>query len=281
MYSSAAALVKSAQKIATPPEIYNEINEVLNSSDSTLTDISEIVSKDPGVSSRVLKIVNSAYYGLTTKIETVTAGVQTIGTRQLRDLVLATSVMTRFEDVPSDLIDLEKFWEHSLATAIAARSLADIRREANLESFFVGGMLHDLGRLVMIAKMPKEYTKALEDCKSTNRQLIELETEQFGFNHTDVGRELFKTWNLPTALEEVAGCHHQPQKATTATVLTSLVHVADIIVHSMEVGHSGEVNIPQFSPYAWAQFGMIPELLTQVYQEVDDQFAALKTVFKS
>ena len=281
MFSSAAALIKSAQKIATPPEIYNEINEVLNSSDSTLQDIADIVAQDPGVSARLLKIVNSAYYGLTEKIETVSAAVQTIGTRQLRDLVLATTVVNRFEGISDELINMTKFWEHSLATAIAARSLASIHREANLESFFVGGMLHDLGRLVLFAKLPEESTSVLEGCKDTNRPLIEIEAEIFGFDHTDVGRELFKSWNLPAALEEVAGCHHHPQKATTAAMLASTVHCADIIVHAMGIGRSGEVNVPQFSPFAWAQFGMVPTVLTQVFHEVDSQFSSLESIIKN
>lgn len=272
MFSTASALVKSATKFASPPAIYQEINRVIGAADSTVNAIAEVVARDPGVSIRVLRVVNSAYYGLPTKIDTISEAVATIGTRQLRDLVLATTVMKQFEGIPEDLIDVNAFWRHSLATGIAARTLAAARKESNLESFFVGGMLHDLGRLVLFARMPNECIQILKYCRSQKQLMLPAEREIFGYDHTDVGQELFRAWNLPGSLEEVAGCHHVPQKATSSVLLVSIVHLADILVHALNLGDSGEPFVPEFSPFAWAQYGRPPAVLGSIYNDIERQY---------
>lgn len=276
MYSTAATLVKSATKFASPPEIYQKINQVINAPDSTVNDIAEVVARDPGVSVRVLRIVNSAYYGLPSKIDTITEGITTIGTRQLRDLVLATTVLSKFEGIPPEVVDLEEFWKHSLACALAARALAHFRHEPNLESYFVAGILHDLGRLVLFSRMPDQCIEVMANCRTSGQLLLEAERERFGYDHTDVGRELFRAWNLPPSLEDVAGCHHLPQKAAAANgLLVSIVHLADIIVHSLEIGNSGEPMVPEFSAHAWAHYGRSVANLARIYSETQSQFKNL------
>ena len=133
--------MKGTLEIPSLPMIFTRIDEAVNNPRSSLADIGRIISEDSSLTARLLKIVNSAFYSFPSKIETISRAVTVVGTQQLRDLALATSVMKLFQGIPPDLINMEAFWKHSIACGVAARVLAAHKREANIERFFVAGIL--------------------------------------------------------------------------------------------------------------------------------------------
>jgi HD-like signal output (HDOD) protein len=224
------------------------------------------------LTARLLKIVNSAFYSFPSKIETISRAVTVVGTQQLRDLALATSVMKLFKGVPPDLISMEPFWRHSIACGVAARVLATHKREANIERFFVAGILHDIGRLVLCMKEPDWMRSALGRCHASGELLYKVEDEELGFDHASLGRILLENWKLPASLVETVAYHHNPEAAARFPVEAADVHVADIIAHALQLGSSGERFVPPLSPLAWERAGMSMGQLPGAIEQVDRQY---------
>jgi HD-like signal output (HDOD) protein len=265
-------LVKVAGSISSLPMVFTRINDAVNNPRSSIADIGRVISEDPGLTARLLKIVNSAFYSFPSKIDTISRAVTIVGTQQLRDLALATSVMKVFKGIPEDLMNMEAFWCHSIGCGITARVLASHRREANLERYFVTGMLHDIGRLLLFMNLPKQARAALLRCQRSGELLYQVEYEEIGFDHATVGSALLQAWNLPASLEEVVAFHHAPQKAVRYPIEAAIVHVADIIAHVMGLGSSGEHLVPQLNPEAWERIGVPASLLPATLEQVERQF---------
>jgi len=265
-------LVKTAGSLSSLPVIFTRINDAVNNPRSSLADIGRIIGEDPGLTARLLRIVNSAFYSFPSKIDTISRAVTIVGTQQLRDLALATSVMKVFRGIPEDLISMEAFWCHSIGCGISARVLASHRREANLERYFVTGMLHDIGRLVLFMNLPDRSRAAVMRCRSSGELLHRVEYDEIGFDHATVGSVLLQAWSLPTSLEEVVACHHTPQKSLRYPVETAIIHVADIVAHAMELGKSGEYCVPPLNPEAWERIRISASLFPDIAEEVQRQF---------
>ena len=275
MFSNAASLVRHADKIASPPQVFQKVNEVVNDPDSTTEDIARVIADDAGITLRLLRVVNSAFFGYSQKIESLDQAVMALGTRQVRDLVLATTVAEKFEGLPADLIDMDSFWRHSLACGVMARSLAQARKEMNLEPYFLGGMLHDVGRLVMFAEMPEECRQIVARCSKSNEVMQGVEREIFGYDHAEVGGCLLGNWGLPPHLEEAVSAHHLPQRATRNPMLASLVHLADLVVNALKLGNSGVHTVPKLSTFAWSRFGMAATVLPAAVEQMEFQYHAI------
>jgi HD-like signal output (HDOD) protein len=252
--------------------IFTRIDESVNNPRSSLADIGRIISEDSSLTARLLKIVNSAFYSFPNKIETISRAVTIVGTQQLRDLALATSVMKLFQGIPPDLINMEAFWKHSIACGVAGRVLATFRREANVERFFVSGILHDIGRLVLCMKSPDWLREALTRCRSRRELLFKVEFEELGFDHAALGRMLLQQWKLPASLEETVAFHHNPEASARYPVEAAVVHVADIISHSLELGSSGEQFVPPLSAQAWERIRVMPQNLPGLLEQIERQY---------
>jgi HD-like signal output (HDOD) protein len=275
MFNRPEDLLKGLVQLSSLPAVYTKINEAVNNPRSSMQDISTIISDDPGLTSRLLQLVNSAFYGFPSKIETVSRALFIVGTQQIRDLALATSIMSLFKGIPESLVNMESFWRHSVACGVAAKILATYRRcEMNVERFFAAGIIHDIGRLVIYKKIPETAQEMIQRCKTNKELLYIVEKEVMGFNHSNVGRVLVKYWNLPPSLEDVVAYHHSPKDAKRYPIETSVVHMADIIVHAMQYGNSGEMYVPPLDKKALELVGVPSSVLSpaldQLEKEVND-----------
>jgi HD-like signal output (HDOD) protein len=270
--TEARDLMKGTLEIPSLPMIFTRIDEAVNNPRSSLADIGRVISEDSSLTARLLKIVNSAFYSFPSKIETISRAVTVVGTQQLRDLALATSVMKLFQGIPPDLINMEAFWKHSIACGVAARVLAAHKREANIERFFVAGILHDIGRLVLCMKDPDWMRSALGRCHASCELLYKVEIEELGFDHASLGRVLLENWKLPASLVETVAYHHNPEAAARFPIEAAVVHLADIIAHAMQLGSSGERFVPPLSPLAWERAGMSAGQLPAAIEQIDQQY---------
>lgn len=266
-------LVDSAPSVPSLPLVYEELNQAINDPSSSSSTIGDIISKDMGLAARLLRIANSALYSFPSRIDTVSQAIIVIGIQQLRDLTLGTSVIELFEGISIDLVNMDSFWRHSIACGICARVLATYRREANVERFFVTGLLHDIGRLVMYMKLPDHARNALVRCKSSGELLYKVERELMECDHSDIGGALLQFWKLPTNLVEGIAHHHSPLSASRYPVEAALVHVADIIANAMQIGSTGERFVPPLVGEAWQRTGLSESVMVPTLQEVDRQIA--------
>jgi putative nucleotidyltransferase with HDIG domain len=267
------------ENIFSLPKIHFELQEALSDPDKTFQDLGEIIGFDPALSARLLKIVNSPFYGFPSRIETVSHAISIIGMDQLTDLALATLVIHQFRGIPNNLFNMEKFWRHSMACGVAARSIADFRGEKNVERFYLAGILHDIGRLVIFKKEPALARDAFYRSKERQENIYLSEQKLMGFDHADVGRELLKAWQLPPRLVEAVGGHHQPQNAKMFPVDAAIIHTSDYIVHVMNVGSDAEFSEPQLYPKSWEIIGLSADDFEFMKDKVKQQYEGIVGLF--
>ncbi len=262
-------LIQSYVEISSLPTIFYRINEAVNDPRALMSDIGKIISDDPGLTARLLRLVNSAFYGFPSKIDTITQALVIIGTRQLCDLALGTSIMTLFNGIPGDLVNMESFWRHSMACGITAKALATCRHERNVERFFVTGMIHDIGRLVIYRKVSEKAREVLLHCKSRGALLFLGEREAIGFDHATLGEMLLHSWNLPPGIVEAVAFHHEPRGARHHPIEAAAIHMADIMANAMQSGSSGESFVPPLDGRAWEMLGLSISNLASTLDHLD------------
>ncbi|MEI7816830.1 MAG: HDOD domain-containing protein [Desulfuromonadales bacterium] len=266
------SLLNDVSSVPSLPLLYSRLDESINHPRSSIADIAKILSEDQGLASRILKLANSPLFGYFSKIDTITQAVTIIGIQQVRDLALAISVMGLFKGLPEDLITMERFWQHGIGVALAARVLATSQRETNLERFFVAGILHDIGRLVMFIRIPDLCREMMINARESNICLYDVERQCLGFDHADVGGALLRRWKLPIRVAEPVEFHHRCNQAGQFPRESAILHCADLIVHAMGIGSSGDALVPTLTPGAWERLGIPPFQLTGLVSQIEDQF---------
>jgi len=278
MTLSAEALIDKSLSLVSPPTTYNKVSSLLNDPHSSATDISTIISLDPALTARLLKIVNSAFYGFPSHIDTISRAITIIGTRELSHLILATSVIHAFKGIPKSLVDIDSFWRHSLACASAAKLLASQCGETTTERFFISGLLHNIGSLVLYQTQPELAKQAIQAAKNDNVYIFEAEKRLFGFDHTEVGQALVKAWHLPDSLETVVRYHHNPSKTERFKSEVAIIHIADIIVSREQLGLKCEHKIAPIDPDLLTLLNIEQDVLSEVVKQVTEQLDELTAV---
>lgn len=269
-----AELIREVPTLGSPPAVYRRLVEVLEDPRSGPHEVAAVIGQDTSLTARLLRLANSAYFSFERPVDSVHQAVTFIGATHVRDLALATSVTSFFRGVPPDLLHLEDFWRHSLAVGIGARMLAGIRRESNVERFFVGGMLHDVGRLVLYVSAPDTARSILEHAQEGDSLLYEAEMELIGFDHGTIGGALMEQWNMPDSLAECVALHHRPQEAARFPVEAATIHLADLIANALRLGRSGERRVPPRWIGVWDALdldpAMLPDFMTSVQAEYEE-----------
>ncbi len=274
---TATSLVRSEIALSSFPDIYFQINEVLQSPRSSASHIADVVSKDTSLTAKLLKLVNSAFYGFPAKIDTISRAIAILGTNELTTLALGISVVEYFADIPEGLADMKSFWKHSIACGVLSRILASHKVGLSEERFFVSGLIHDVGRLVMFKRLPFAATQALVLSRSTRTPLREAEQEVMGFDHAAVSGTLLKSWKFPATLELPVRYHHAPARAMNH-LEPSIIHVADVLAVAMFYC-SGTVYVPPLQDKAWENLGQGPGILAQAMAQADRQICEILRAF--
>ncbi len=276
MTAELESLVAKSVTLASLPETVTRTQTLINSSDSSAAEIGDSLSHDPALTARLLRIVNSPYYGFATQIETVSRAITLIGTLELLDLVLATSVIRLFDDIPPELVTMDKFWEHSLYTAVIARILAQHGRAPNTERYFIAGLIHDIGELVLFSQRPRQSAEVLRLVQEKPGDLLAAETQVFGFTHSQVGAELARTWNLPPSLVTAIRYHHAPADADSFQLETAIVHCADAIGISVKSALPERDAAAGLSAEAWDLLGIPLDDIETLIDRADTEFADIR-----
>ncbi len=264
-------LVADFKGTASIPIIYFKLNEAINDPNTSIHKVSNVISEDASLSARLLKLVNSPFYGFPQKIGTISEAVFLVGSQQVRDVALATTMMSTFNGIPGELMNMEKFWIHSLACGVGAKVIAETIGEPEFERFFVAGVLHDIGRLVLFSKAPEESKTILQRSLIEKRPMVEIEYDEIGCSHAEIGRALFDAWKLPQYYQEVAAFHHAPYRAQQYPLETIIVHVADTVAHSLRYGTSGELFVPRMHKESWHKLNLSLNQLSKLIHVIEHE----------
>ena len=230
----AAKILDNVDRLPSLPSIVLALMDVVNSSNSSADDASKLIGQDPALTSKMIRLANSAFYGIPRSISSVSSAVVILGFNTIRSLVLSASVAKMFDGKHS--LDMDRFWKHSIVTAMTAkivvRHLMSVRM-MDPESAFCAGMLHDIGKLIFSQYMPEDYAAVCNYAKEKEVSLFEAEETLMGTNHAQIGKILADKWSLPLDLEYALVHHHSPQKAGDASYLVNVIHISDIIAHDL------------------------------------------------
>ena len=265
-------------RLPTLPAVFDRVNEIIMNPKSSAGDIAQVVSKDSGLTSRLLGIVNSAFYGFVSKVDTVSRAVAIVGTKQLMSLVFGISIVKIFERIPADHIDMRQFWRHSVACGITSRIIAGYKQIQNTERLFVAGLLHDIGRLLLYHLWPEHALYVLNLSRRDSRLLYEVEREVLGMDHAIIGARMAEQWKFPFLLESNILYHHSPG-ASHNLLEASIINLADVLVNAMEMGSSGEVFVPPLDEAAWNALNISENLLTVIVDHTDRQLDEVMDYF--
>ncbi len=226
-------LLQGDIKLASPPETYARLCKLIDEPDSTSAMLAEVIERDPAIAARMLRLANSAFFALPVEVDSIADAVTLIGRQATRDLVLATEVIQRFNDIPRELIDIYSYWHTSLRCAILSRQMATLLPDSQSdESIFLAGLLHDIGHLVIYTRAPELGRKALLEHRHRGIPLHRVEQEIMGFDYAEVGSALATTWELPQMLCSVLANHIHPQQAGEYATEAALIHIATTLSHN-------------------------------------------------
>jgi len=267
---NADEVVQQEFELASLPDIFYQITKSLENPKSSAAYVAEVISKDVALSAKLLKLVNTPFYGFPSKIDTLSRAVTIVGTNQLTNLALGISVIAAFSDIPEEYFTLKEFWLHSVTCGTIARLLASKAGLLGDEKFFVAGLLHDIGRLVMLKNHPEASTAVLRQAKVGRRALVDVEKTLWGCTHADIGGKLLKAWKLPPTLQSLVQHHHTPHKAPVVKE-AAVIHIADFLTHGLGIGASGASLVPLFDEEAWDSLSLTVATLDEITRQAERQ----------
>jgi len=237
-------LVKSASRLFTLPEICIKIHDLIHDPSSSMTDIAKLISIDPSLSARLLKIANSSFYSFSSQIDSLDRAINIIGTADIYNLALATSTPSAFDSLNNnEHIDIKSYWRHSVMTGLIARGLAQTEKIRHPESLFLAGLFHNLGQLVVLEQMPEIFLK-VEEKKSEGAAPWEIEKEVLDYTYADISCELLKCWKMPESIISIVSAQNNPSLSNDARV-ASYIHIATRAASQLEFGDKTEFDFNQ------------------------------------
>ena len=256
--------VESISTLPTVPAVLKKLSAVIEKPKITVVEISSFISSDPALTSKVLKMVNSAIYGFPGRIASVSHATMLLGLNVIKGLLLGVSVFELMQKTMNGL------YEHSLACAIASRVIAQKKELKEPEEVSVAGLLHDIGKVILLLEFSEPYESAMNEAREKNLPIFEAEKNRFDATHADVGGWLAEKWRFPRNLIEVIQFHHRPALAKNAPLETAIVHVADMLVRARGFGFAGENLVPEVNPVAWELLKLSDQDIRDILSEMED-----------
>ena len=251
--NQAREMVAKVDELASLPAVYHQIRGVLDDPDSSITDLSNVVSADAAITVRLLHVVNSVYFGLMSRVDTVSRAVGMLGMRQVHDIVLATSVASMFKGMSPTNMNMTRFWRNSVMRALIARTGAEMVRVSDLERFFVAGLLSDLGHLAMYQVEPELAEQAQVRSAESGEALHDIERELLGCDYAQVGAALVEKWNLPRRLVAAIAGQIEPVNAEGLFCRdAALLHLARVMTNAMEQRLESDAMVPMIDETIWS-----------------------------
>ena len=268
--SRAKLIAARSLNIPTLPAVVEEVRRLIADPKSGTLEIGKLVAQDPPLAAKVLKIANSAYYGLRERCVSTEQACAVLGLRVLRNVVTQAAVMSRYEHLEGHGLDLEQLWLHSQLVGQVSQQLARRARQKlglTPEEIQSCGLLHDIGKVVLLESLGEEYLAVLARAQQENVPMHVCEEQALGFDHTDVGALVAIQWGLPTSVASGIQFHHGPREAVAADPVVSLVANANLVVHRAVAGNP-VAAAATLDATTQRFLGLAPEHVTEVVESL-------------
>ena len=266
-------LVSRTADLVSLPDIYIRLKTVVDDPESSMADVAAVVANDPALTARLLKIANSPYFGFPAKITTVARATSLLGTQQIHDLVLATTVAEAFSGIPSELISMQDFWSNSIRCGLLCRRLAQECNVLDSERLFVEGLLHDVGHLIMYQGLPEASAAALLESQQQDKPLFLVERELIGCDYAQVGFALMRSWHFPPGLIESVRYQNEPARAEDFPLEVAIMHIAVRLKQHAIAEAEATGGMPRIDAAAWQVTGLAQEVIEPVCAAAAEQLA--------
>lgn len=231
-------IVTQIKALPSIPKLYFKLLDELQDPNCSVSNIGAIVSEDPGMTTKLLQLVNSAYFGFSGPVSNSGEAVQILGTGRIRGLALSILVFSAFDELKFSALPVEAIWNHSLSTAVGAQQIAFLESadDTFVDQAFTAGLLHDVGKLILADNLPDAYLKCIETARKEQRPLEVIEREQLGTTHAELGAYLLGLWGMPIPLVSAVAWHHSPEREQhNGFTPLAAVHVADSIFNLSKI----------------------------------------------
>ena len=264
-------LVNGVDDLATLPEVYIRLRKVLDDPESSMNDLTRVILSDPVLTAKILKLANSAIFGLASRVETVSRAVNLLGTQQTHDLALATIVVDKLTKTSCENMDMDKFWRNSIYCGTIARLLARQCNVLDSERLFIEGLLKDIGHIVMFMKIPDLALEAENRSRMQLKEISSIEIELIGYDYSEVGSALMNRWKLPVSIQTSIRYHTKPSLAEDYLLETDILHIANLITCGIDNRESLEQWLIQIDPRTWELIDLEVNIIDELLQDVEYQ----------
>ncbi len=271
-------VIRKIHDLPSLPQVEQALLNKLNDDNLSLEQIVEKVALDPSLAAKVLKLANTSYYGANSRVVTIQQAVAMLGTSHLKSLI-RTSIFNKC--MPSDAcrnFDAKAFWRHNIATAICAELISRTLHMKH-DFAFTAGLLHDIGRLALASCFPEEYSQAIRCCHQKDCGMLEAERVILGIDHVAAGQILAIEWQFSEAIQDAIRGHHEPS-ADDLNSLASVIHVANAIVHALDLCDEKTECMPPVSDEAWNSLALSETQLHTIFHETELRFAAMNQIIQ-
>ncbi len=275
------SVLEDMSAFVSPPAVYLKINSMLASGFDSASDFAQVILRDPNLTARLLKIVNSPYYGLPSAVDTVSRAITIVGMRDLTDLICSVCAVKSFSRISPDVTNMKAFWQQSVYSAIACKLLAKRLNDPDPEKLFIAGLLHNIGTLVINHRFPELAEKSLIEAAGNETVLAATEQRWLGFDHATLGATILTQWGLPESLCDAIRYHHDAPSAKHATREAAIIQIADGL--ATRAGFGGFPNIVgefnELTKDALKLSGLVDDFShTDLTAEIREQFGEVERV---
>ena len=262
--------IERISNLPTLPNLLQKFNEMIKDPKISMDTLGRELSQDQVITSKLLKLVNSAFYGFPGRISTISHALVLLGYDALKGLIITSSI---FENLSPTAYPL---WRHSIAVSLASRKIATKLSLQDREEFAVAGLLHDIGKVILHMEAPQEYRAVVDCSQSSGQPLWMTEAEMLGFDHATIGLWICEEWTLPAKLAIPIGYHHMVNKAQDHKKRVAVVALADTVVRGMGSGAEGDLFLEETDPLIEAQLPLTGGLLENLVEEIEPEIESIK-----
>lgn len=264
--------IKRTIDLPTLPVIYQRVKDLVDNPQTSASDLGEVITQDQVLTTKLLRLVNSSFYGFPQRITTVNRAIAIIGFRALKAMVLATSIVRAFSLDGDDGFQGEGFWQHSIGCAVGSKIIGKYIRYEGTDELFVAGLIHDIGKLVEYVSFGSELKRALQAAEGKGIFLREAERGILGMDHAQIGSIFVRRWRLPPQLVEPVTYHHTPQEAKGFLREVGVVHLSDILIKALGLGWTGDYKVPPLDLRVWENLGLAKTAIGPIMEEIEEGF---------
>ena len=273
------AIIKSMKKLPPFPDVATKALKILDDPDASVDQLISIIQYDQAITANVLKLCNSAYYGLSRKVRSLREGLVLLGNVELKSIIL-TSTVVKFFHRENKGYDLAKgeLWRHAVATGIISKIISDRVTGSESASLFTAALLHDIGKVVLGRFVDTYFEQILALVKGEDHSFLEAEREMLGIDHAEVGARVAESWNFPEDIVQAIRLHHRPDGASGDDPLTPVIYLSNIVTLSMGIGVGRDGLCYRGKEEVMKRHGLKAKDLQEIVVDFYDQYNTVQDI---